>query len=237
MRSMLCGCPDALVATRPKGFFRHAPTLSVQQRDLTAGLPAPQAAAVRAAFQCEVTCPTVARAQLMPLSLDPVRFKGVEVPAAVLSLSCRYVAAYIVRVGAKLARIAPDPSRLETLRLLPASQLAQGTPHGAVELAFDDEAWLCDDPAPVSSPPVAPTPDPPAGARGRSPFFSRLVWRDTHLAFLLFAADSAVIRESRILQTRCLLRALLYAALLFADVFETRLRVARWWCKKCPMTA
>ena len=91
---MLCACPDALYATRPEGFFRYAPTLSALRRDLTAALPAPQAAAVRDAFQCEVACPTVAREQLMPLFLDPVRFIGAEVPPpgafSVVSL-CRRV--------------------------------------------------------------------------------------------------------------------------------------------------
>ena len=60
----------------------------------------------------------------MSLFLDPVRVIGAEVPAPVLSLSCRYVAAYIVRVGAKLACVAPGPSRLASLRLPPASQMA-----------------------------------------------------------------------------------------------------------------
>ena len=155
---MLCGCPDALYATRPEGFFCYAPTLSALRRDLTAALPGLQAAAVRAALTCEVTCPTAARAQLMPLFLHPVHFIGAEVPAPVLTMSCRYVAAYIVCVEAKLARVAPDPSCLDSLRLPPASQLAQGTPHGAVELGFDDEAQLCDDPPPASLPSAAPTP-------------------------------------------------------------------------------
>ena len=103
------------------------------------------------------TC-TAARAQLMPLFIDPLRFIGAGLFAPVLSLSCRCVASYIVRVGAKLARVAPDPSRLASLRLPPASQMAQGTLHGDVELGSDDEAWLCDDPPPASLPPAAPTP-------------------------------------------------------------------------------
>ena len=70
---VLCGCSDALYVFPPKGIFRHAPTLSALRRDLTAALPAPQAAAARAAFACDVTCPTAARAQLIPLFLEPVR--------------------------------------------------------------------------------------------------------------------------------------------------------------------
>ena len=115
----------------------------------------------------------------LPLFLDPVRFIGTEVPTPARSLSCRHVAAYIVRVGAKLARVAPDPSRLESLRLPPASQMAQGTPHGAVELGSDDEAWLCDDPPPASLPPAAPT---PRSARWGARPKPVSVWRGPRLA-------------------------------------------------------
>ena len=118
----------------------------------------------------------------MPLFLHPERFIGAAVPAPVLCLSYRYVAAYIVRVGAMLARVVPDPSRLESLRLPPASQMAQGTPHGAVEFDFDDEAWLCDDLPPASLPPAAPTPRSARwGARPKPE-----VWRDSRLALFFF---------------------------------------------------
>ena len=101
-----------------------------------------------------------ARAQLVPLFLDPVRFIGAEVHAHVLFMSCRYVAAYtyIVRVGAKLARVAPNPSLLASLRRPLASQMAQDTPYGTVELDSDDEAWLCIYPPPASLPPRRPNP-------------------------------------------------------------------------------
>ena len=54
--------------------------------------------------------------------------------------------------------VTPDPSRLESLRLPPASQMAQGTPHGAIDFRSEVEAWLCDDPPLASLPSAAPTP-------------------------------------------------------------------------------
>ena len=117
-------------------------TLSVPRKDWTAGVPAPQAAAVCAAFACEVTCPTTARAQLVPLFSNPVRFIRAELPVSVLSLSWRCAAAYSVHLKAKVARVTSDSSRLESLRLPLASQRAQGTTHGAVDFGCDDEGAL-----------------------------------------------------------------------------------------------
>ena len=188
---MLCGCADALYAPRSEGFFRCFPTLLTRRRDLMAAFLAPQAAAVRAALTCEVTCPTAVHTQLMPLILDPERFTGAEVPALVLSFSCRHVAAYIVRGGANIARVAPDPSRLESLRLPPTSQMAQDTTHGAVELGSDYEAWLCNDPPSASLPPALQPPHPPAGTR---------LWRDSRLALYFYAPPQAP-RLSKSLRT------------------------------------
>ena len=111
--------PGRLMCYPPKGVLSLRSDAVEAKSRFDGGAPSPTAG-VRAAFAYEITCPTAARALLMPLFLDPVCFIGAEVFVPVLSLSCCYAAAYIVRVGAKLARVPPDPSRMESLRLPPA---------------------------------------------------------------------------------------------------------------------
>ena len=121
-------------------------------------------------------------------------------PTPMLSLSCRYVAAYVVRVGAKPIRVAPDPSRLgsrlEPPCLPPASQMAQGKPHGAVDptkvflLAYHVALMMKLGCAMIrSGPHCNPPPHPPksqAEARDRSPYR----WRDSRLALFLKVVTS-----------------------------------------------
>ena len=93
--------------------MRRAPTLSDLRADLLTALPASRAAAVRDAIACATTgCPEGVRAGFVPLFLDPVLFLGTGVPVPAASLASRYVAAYMVYVGAMLARETVDPSRL-----------------------------------------------------------------------------------------------------------------------------
>ena len=157
---VLCGCDNTLYATRPEYFFRQAPTRADLRADLLDALPASHALTVRAAFACDASCPAAVRATLMPLLLDPVKFLGEGLTPAESSLACRCVAAYLVRVGAMIGRVTPDPSRLASLRLPPQSRMAQRTPCGAVDPGSDDEVWLRDEPAPpcVHVPHAHPTP-------------------------------------------------------------------------------
>ena len=116
--------------------------------------------------------PAAVRATLMPLLLNPVKLLGEVLTPAESSLACRYVAAYLVRVGAMLGRVTPGPTRLACLRLPPQSRMAERTPCGATDPGSDDEVWLRDDPAPacVHVPHAHPSPSPrirPLGARGR----------------------------------------------------------------------
>ena len=53
--------------------------------------------------------------------------------SAATSLASRYVAAYIVYVGAMLARETVDPLRLEALRLPSGSNMARASPLCAVD--------------------------------------------------------------------------------------------------------
>ena len=103
----------------------------------------------------------------MPLFLDPLLFLGNGVSSAATSLASRCVAAYIVYVGALLARETVDPSRLEALRLPSDSNMARASPLCAIDWGSDDEVWLHPNPPPAMPPPIPP-PDPPARARGQS---------------------------------------------------------------------
>ena len=141
--------------------------------DLLAALPASHAAAVRDAIACATAgCPASVSAGFMPLLLDTVLFllkTGVFSTAA--SLASRYVAAYVVYVGAMLARETVDPSRLEALRLPGDSNMAHASPFCAMDWGSDDKVWMQPDPllfvCHLSPPP--PRPGPPVRARGQSP--------------------------------------------------------------------
>ena len=82
------------------------------------------AGALCVTFACDASRPAAVRATLMPLLLDPVQFLGEGLTSVESPLACRYVATYLVRVGATLERSAPDPSRLASLRLPPTSRIA-----------------------------------------------------------------------------------------------------------------
>ena len=95
---------------------------------MIAALSVPQVDAVRATLACEVAQPgrpaSDGAAQPQPLQLDPVRFTGADLLVPVLAPLCRRVAAYLVRVGAKLVRVAPNSFGLRSLRLPPAFRSA-----------------------------------------------------------------------------------------------------------------
>ena len=139
--------------------MRRAPALTDLRADLLAALPASHAAVVRGAVTCAIDCcPESVSAGFMPLFLDPVLFLGNGVSSAATSLASRYVAAYIVYVGAMLARETVDPSRLEALRLPSDSNMARALPLCAIDWGSDDEVWLHPNTPPALPPPVALVP-------------------------------------------------------------------------------
>ena len=103
---VLCGCTDASYATRREAFFRSAPTLSVLRRDVTAALQPRRQPLYVLHIHVRGHVPDGGAYGADATFLDPVRLTDAEVPASVLSLSCRCVAAYIVHVGAKRACVA-----------------------------------------------------------------------------------------------------------------------------------
>ena len=150
----------------------RAPALIDLRADLLAALPAPHAVAVRDAVACATTgCPESVSAGFicMGLFLDPVLFLGQDVSCTAASLASRYVAAYIVYVGALLARETVDPSRLEVLRLPHDSHMARASPFCAIDWGSDVEVRLHLDPPPACPPIVAPTPPTRSARKGARP--------------------------------------------------------------------
>ena len=82
----------------------------------------------------------------MPLFLDPVLFFRRFQHSTLLA--SRFVAAYVLNVGAMLARETVAPSRLEALhvalqlRLPGDSDMAGASPFCATDWGSDDEVWL-----------------------------------------------------------------------------------------------
>ena len=150
--------------------LRRAPALTDLRADLLATLPASHAALVRDAVTCATDgCPEGVSAGFMPLFLDPVLFLGNGVSSAATSLASRYAAAYIVYVGAMLARETVDPTRLEALRLPSDFNMARASPLCEVDWGSDDEVWLRPGPPPALPPPVAPVPPTRSAREGARP--------------------------------------------------------------------
>ena len=170
VQHLLGGCACRPYTTAAEGYMRRAPTLSDLRADLLTALPASRAATVRDAVACAATgCPDGVRTGFMPLFLDPVLFLGTGVPAPAASLACRYVAAYIVYVGAMLARETVDSTELEALRLPSDSNMARASPFCAIDWGSNDEVWLHPAPPPACPPPVAPTPPTRSAREGARP--------------------------------------------------------------------
>ena len=143
----------------------RVPELSELRADLLDSLPVSCHSSVRDACACDPTDVAAVRQNLKPLFLDPVLFLGDGVPAAAVALASRFVAAYLVQVGAKLARVTADRTRLTSLWLPPASRVALTSPYRAVDWGSDDEVWLRDVGPPATPPPAVPTRSAREGAR------------------------------------------------------------------------
>lgn len=131
---------------------------------------------VCAALVFAAGCIPAVRAAIMPLFLDPVQFLRTGVTPAVLSLACRRIAAYLVRVGATLGRVTLAPPCLDSclacdrrrhgacLNVCRTALLGQGQMMGIgyvlIRLITAPEL------APATAAP--PPPDPPTSARGQS---------------------------------------------------------------------
>ena len=139
---MLCGCRFALYmyANQSRYRFRHAQTSerAEPRNDLSDAFPASHAPIVRATSACDTRYLAAVPAALMPLLLDPVKFLGKESAPVVLSFTCRYVAANLVRVGTMPGRMSPEPSRLDLLDLPLPLRMTQRSLHGAADPGFDD---------------------------------------------------------------------------------------------------
>jgi len=169
IQHLLCGCRVRHYPDADGWGAMRVPELSELRADLLDSLPVSCHSAVRDACACDPTDVSAVRQTLMPLFLDPVLFLGDGAPAAAVALASRFVAAYLVQVGAKLARVVADRTRLTSLWLPPGSRVAQASPYRAVDWGSDDEVWLREDspgPPPDSPPPPAvPTRSAREGAR------------------------------------------------------------------------
>ena len=126
--------------------------------------------AVCDAIACAATgCPESAGAGFMPLFLDPVLFLRQGVSGAAASFASRFVAAYILYVGAMLARETVDPSRLEALRLPSDSGMARASPFCAIDWGSGDEVWLRPEPPCARPPLVAPARPTRSARKGARP--------------------------------------------------------------------
>ena len=175
-------------------------------RPTARGLPHARTGSVRYETLSADTRPVSSGACALPLSR---KFLGERLTPVESSLASRCVAAYLVRVGAMVGRVTPDPSRLASLpvRLPPQSRMAQRTPCGAVDPGSDDEVWLRDEPAPPCVHVLHAHPSPPIRPRGCEA--TCFVWRDRRLKFFSKSAqvgvtDTVSVTGMASLQLRCL---------------------------------
>ena len=132
---------------------------------LLAALPGSHAVSMRDAIACATFgCSENVRAGIMPLFPDPVLFLGKGVSSAAVALASRYVAAYVVCVGAVLARESVHWSRLEALRLPSNSNMARASPFCAVDWGSHEGIWLHHEP-PTGCPPLFARTSPARPAR------------------------------------------------------------------------